>query len=127
MIRFLEELYLTDNTKNKVDKLKVDIQNRAFLFSVSIIALSTSDSDVFDIIPAINLKTRIESYENLYIIGLAEDSTSAMQLCMDMTLEYLDLSLDISMREYFKNKFTEPVDIFDNPSIDVGNGPDLVK
>lgn len=54
MIEYINELYLTDKTKNKIDKIKNDILNEKLISLVCIIILSECESDVFDIIPLIS-------------------------------------------------------------------------
>ena len=104
MIEYINELYLTDKTKNKIDKIKNDILNEKLISLVCIIILSECESDVFDIIPLNNLKFRKNLNDKLLVFGIAENKKAAIKLCAKMIEEYMMKKSDKSMREYFKDK-----------------------
>ena len=104
MIEYINELYLTDKTKNKIDKIKNDILNEKLISLVCIIILSECESDVFDIIPLNNLKFRKNLNDKLLVLGIAENKKAAITLCAKMIEEYMMKKSDKSMREYFKDK-----------------------
>lgn len=104
MIEYINELYLTDKTKNKIDKIKNDILNEKLISLVCIIILSECESDVFDIIPLNNLKFRKNLNDKLLVLGIAENKKAAIKLCAKMIEEYMMKKSDKSMREYFKDK-----------------------
>ncbi|MDY5215956.1 MAG: hypothetical protein SPH91_02315 [Lachnospiraceae bacterium] len=104
MIEYINELYLTDKTKNKIDKIKNDILNEKLISLVCIIILSECESDVFDIIPLNNLKFRKNLNDKLLVLGIAENKKAAIKLCTKMIEEYMMKKSDKSMREYFKDK-----------------------
>ena len=104
MIEYINELYLTDKTKNKADKIKDDILNEKVLSLACIIILSECESDVFDIIPINNLKLRKNLNDMLLVFGIAENKKAAVKLCSKMIEEYMMSKSDKSMREYFKDK-----------------------
>lgn len=104
MIEYINELYLTDKTKNKIDKIKDDILNEKLISLVCIIILSECESDVFDIIPLNNLKFRKNLNDKLLVLGIAENKKAAIKLCAKMIEEYMMKKSDKSMREYFKDK-----------------------
>ena len=104
MIEYINELYLTDKTKNKIDKIKNDILNEKLISLVCIIILSECENDVFDIIPLNNLKFRKNLNDKLLVLGIAENKKAAIKLCAKMIEEYMMKKSDKSMREYFKDK-----------------------
>lgn len=104
MIEYINELYLTDKTKNKIDKIKNDILNEKLISLVCIIILSECESDVFDIIPINILKFRKNLNDKLLVLGIAENKKAAIKLCAKMIEEYMMKKSDKSMREYFKDK-----------------------
>ena len=104
MIEYINELYLTDKKKNKIDKIKNDILNEKLISLVCIIILSECESDVFDIIPLNNLKFRKNLNDKLLVLGIAENKKAAIKLCAKMIEEYMMKKSDKSMREYFKDK-----------------------
>ena len=104
IIEYINELYLTDKTKNKIDKIKNDILNEKLISLVCIIILSECESDVFDIIPLNNLKFRKNLNDKLLVLGIAENKKAAIKLCAKMIEEYMMKKSDKSMREYFKDK-----------------------
>lgn len=105
MIKYIEKLYLTENTRKKLNKIKRDIRRKKFLSLVYIIILSENEVDAFDIIPIRMMKFRKKSDDEIVILGIAENKKAAIRLCSDMSLEYMDACSELSMREYFKSLY----------------------
>lgn len=104
MIEFINELYLTEKTKNKLDKIKDDILNEKWMSLVCIIILSECERDVLDIIPVNTLNIRKRFNERFVVLGIAENKKAALKLCSKMIEEYMMNKNYKSMREYFKDK-----------------------
>lgn len=104
MIEFINELYLTEKTKNKLDKIRDDILNEKWMSLTCIIILSECERDVFDIIPVNTLNIRKRFNERFVVLGIAENKKAALKLCSKMIEEYMMNKNYKSMREYFKDK-----------------------
>ena len=104
MISYIDNLYLTEKTNKKLDKLKSDISSEKFLSLACIIVLSENEKDVFDIIPVNNLRFRSKHMGDLYVLGIAESRKAAMRLCSNMIDEYYQNNCNCCMRDYFKDK-----------------------
>lgn len=113
MIIYSNNLYLTDKTKNNLEKIKKKIQSRSGMIGVVIIALSQNEKDAFELLFAPTFKGKIISRRDVYVCGVAENKEAAMDLVADMTEEYINSNQiydenysKISMREYFLKKFS---------------------
>lgn len=104
MISYINNLYLTEKTKKRLDRIIKDIADKKFLSLACIIVLSENEKDVFDIIPINNLKLRKDSISNILVLGIAENKKAAMRLCSSMIGEYLESGSGKNMRDYFKDK-----------------------
>lgn len=111
MITYSDNLYLTDKTRKKIDKIKQKIDTRSGMIGIVIIALSQNEKDVFELLSAHVFKGSISTRRDVHIIGVAENKEAAMSLVADMTEEYLSYieglnenDSRITMREYFIKK-----------------------
>ena len=101
MIRFKENLYLTKKTVKKSDKIIKDIENGKFISLVCLVTLSANTDDVFDIIPLFNLKIRSDIYDDIVVIGIAENNKAAIKMCAKLVEHYYMSDMSKNMREYF--------------------------
>ena len=103
MITYIDNLFLTEKAEKKVDKIKKDIDEKRFISLACLITLSNNETDVFEILPVVNLKIKSSAYDNMTVIGIAENKKAAIRLCAHMSMVYLQSKADVSMREYFKS------------------------
>ena len=105
MIRYCENLYLTDYTRKKLSEIRIRLFTGAGMTGICFILLSENGEDVFDIVPAFMFKQR--SYRRLdhIIIGIAESEEAAFDLVKDIIEEhyrvtgtYMGLRRDIEER-----------------------------
>lgn len=106
MITYIDDLYLTEKSRQRETKIKQDISRKAFFSRACIITLSFNENDTLDIIPIINMRMRTEVYQDICILGIAESKKAAMKLCHEMIVEYISQNTDMSMRKYFEGKIT---------------------
>ena len=112
MIIYADNLYLTEklkNNKKKLDDILWKIDHRAGLVSARIIALASNDRDVFDIIPPYLFKEKVFLEQDIHVIGIAEDESTANELVVQMINEYVNDYANgyleiLSMRDYFIKK-----------------------
>lgn len=107
MVTYADNLYLTEKTSAKLDKIKKCIETRAGMIGTVIIALSSDAHDVFELIPCYMFKTSIYTKIDLFVCGIAENNSAAQEMVEQMVKEYLAAETTISMRDYYINKFTK--------------------
>lgn len=108
MIRYIEELFLTEKTAKKLDTIKTNIENKKWFSKVCLITLSNNENDVFDIIQLYNLKTAASVYEDIIVIGIVENKGKAVAICSEIVNQYINSSESErypSMRAYLVDKY----------------------
>ena len=90
MIRYIDDLYLTEHTKKNLYKIKTKLRLGAGMLSLYVIMLSKNDKDVFDIVPAQMFKIRKYRHMDHTVIGLAENKYQAYSIVGRMVLEHYD-------------------------------------
>lgn len=112
MIKIIDDLFLTEDARFDLLRIKWEILNPKKNSPYCVITLSKHTDDVFDIIPVSNFKTASEKLEDIIIIGLAEDTDDGIKLCSEMTAMYVEANSNLTLREYFS-------DIIDNSTIKI--------
>ena len=102
MIRYINDLFLTEKNVKKIDKIKQDIENKKYISMACFITLAKNQTDVFDIIPILNLKLKSNMYDDLLVVGIAENKKAAVRLCAEISMQYINTDTSLSMREYFE-------------------------
>lgn len=105
MITYADDLLLTKKTEVRLDKIKKCIETRAGMIGTVLIALSSNENDVFELIPCYMFKTRFYTQIDLFVCGIAENNGTAYEMIEDLIKEYIDSKSDITMKEYFNRKF----------------------
>lgn len=104
MIRFSENLFLTENTKGKIDGIKLKAYSGIGMLGFYFITLSSNKNDVFDIYPASFFKQRAVRKRDYAIVGVAESEYRAFELITELIEDCLNnKSEDMTMREYFES------------------------
>ena len=88
MIRYLEPLYVTEKSSEKVDEMKRKIKWGAGMIGLYLITLSSNENDVFDIFSVVMMKQRSFRHRDLDVIGVAEDQEAAFMLVQRIHEEY---------------------------------------
>lgn len=101
MIEWVNDLYITENIKNK-DKT-IDYINRGKLTSgIYCITFATNPENLFDIYNAKELKFPYYKKRKTVIVGLAKGKNEAILLVEKMILEIYTKTGEFKVREYFK-------------------------
>ncbi len=105
MIRYSDNLYLTEYTKKKLSEIRIRLFTGAGMAGIWFILLSENGEDVFDIVPAFMFKQKYYRKLDHTIIGIAESSEAAFDLVQDIVEEhfrvtgtYMELRRDIEER-----------------------------
>ncbi len=85
-MNWYHDLYVGESIKGKEKKIKRKLNRNAGLIGVHIIALAGNGFDVFDIIPAWEVKIFRKHYEDMAIVGLAGDFDEAALLTGDIVM-----------------------------------------
>lgn len=80
MIRYLDPMYTTEKTADKVTKVRSKIKIGAGMLGLYIISLSETESDVFDIYNVALFKQRYFRHRDYDIVGIAENEEAAYEL-----------------------------------------------
>lgn len=80
MIKYVNDLYLTDNTRKNLTKIKTKLRLGVGTLGLFVIMLSKNDRDVFDIVPAQMFKIRRYRHMDHLVIGLAESKRKAYEM-----------------------------------------------
>lgn len=100
MITYINDLFLTEKTAKKINKIKYDFENKKFISRICIITISEGD-DVFDIIPVLNFRLNDLYKNDITVIGIAENRKAAVKLCAEMSALYLNNNSSVTMKEYY--------------------------
>lgn len=87
MIRFSKKMYVTEEIENKLTRVKWKLKTGAGLVNTYVITLSESESDLFNIYSAWMFKQRVFRKCNHYVVGIAHNEKSAMELVQRMVME----------------------------------------
>ncbi|HAV00078.1 MAG: hypothetical protein IJR19_02445 [Lachnospiraceae bacterium] len=105
MIRYSENLYLTEYTKKKLSEIRIRLFTGAGMAGIWFILLSENGEDVFDIVPAFMFKQKCYRRHDHTVIGIAESIEAAFDLVQDIIEEhfrvtgtYMELRKDIEER-----------------------------
>lgn len=104
MIRFINNLYITDDLKSKEDIIKWKMACGIGMTGIHFITIAASDNDWFDIYPAANFKQKGFRRRDLVIIGMAGSYNDALELVKVMVDECLEITKDVhSVRAYYED------------------------
>lgn len=108
MIKYINELILTEKTEKKIEKIKKDIEDGKWFSRICLVIMSENENDVFDIIQLYNLRTAASRYKDIVVLGIAENINAAIALSSGLIDEYINSEADKmydSMRAYITDKY----------------------
>ena len=106
MIKFCDELYMTDSLKPKLNSIKLKLISGIGLLNVFVISFSSNRKDVFDIHPAYVFKQRKMRTRDMVVLGIADSQNAAFELISEMINECFEKTGSYyNIRNYFENKF----------------------
>ncbi|HCM91096.1 MAG TPA: hypothetical protein DIS78_00810 [Lachnospiraceae bacterium] len=102
MIRYYENLYLTDSTEKNLTRIKRRLRLGAGMTSLFVITLSDNPGDMFNIIHASMFKIRRIRHADHLVIGLAESRRKAYDIITGIvTGHYARTGGYDGIRDYF--------------------------
>lgn len=90
MIRYIDNLYLTDKTDKKLSGIKRKLRLGIGMPGMFVIMLSENDSDVFDIVPCSMFKIRKYRHMDHTIVGIAENRRSSYEIVERIITEHFN-------------------------------------
>ncbi|MCR5420961.1 MAG: hypothetical protein K6E98_08145 [Lachnospiraceae bacterium] len=72
MIRYINDLFLTENTQKNLEKIKRKLRLGTGMSGLYFILLSSNEKDVFDIVPAPVFKQRRFRHRDHIVVGISE-------------------------------------------------------
>ena len=88
MIRYLDPLFTTKKTENRVEEIRRKIRTGAGMTGICLITVATTGKDVLDILPAPMMKQPSFRKRDLDVVGIAEDKDAAFELVGRIFAEY---------------------------------------
>lgn len=108
MVKFINDLYLSDDVKSKVSNIKWKTICGIGMTGVHFITLAVTGEDIFDIYPAANFKQKFFRKGNYVVLGIAGSYSSASKLIGEMVSSALNATGDINkVKEYYQDYIKE--------------------
>ncbi|NLK74085.1 MAG: hypothetical protein GX288_02200 [Clostridiales bacterium] len=101
MIRWVNQLYISDNLMKKKDKVIAAISCRKATFNIYCITFASQPRNLFDIIDANELLFPHYRNVDICIVGLAKGKENAIQLVQKMLEEIYYNTGEFDVRSYF--------------------------
>ncbi|MDE7325006.1 MAG: hypothetical protein K2N63_01805 [Lachnospiraceae bacterium] len=102
MLTFRENLFVGESLKGKGEKLIPRIKKGKRLGKgVTMITYAANGRDLFDLIPAKEMKYPVRQKQELYVLGLAGSREEALALVQEMVMEVYRQTGDFDVRGYF--------------------------
>lgn len=111
MLKFCEQLYVSDSIKPKVNSIKLKAYSGIGMTGITYIMFSSNNKDIFDIYPASYFKQKKLRKRDFLVIGIAKNKAEAMEMVTSMIMEGLSYSDSFDkfdqgsgIRKYFERK-----------------------
>lgn len=114
MIRYIDNLYLTEKTDKDILKIKNKLRLGIGTISLYVIMLSKNNTDVFEIVPARMFKFRKYRHMDHTVIGFAESRKKAYEIVTRLINEhFIRTGQYTGLREDYFRLFGN-IDVTDN-------------
>ncbi len=99
---FHKKLYVDEEISKHKRKTIKNLKHGKLMLGVYVIALSTNPQDELDIVPSYVLMQKVYKDMELLVVGIASDRDNALKLLNTMTMDCLNETGNVSLRQYFK-------------------------
>ena len=104
MVRFVDELYVSDTVRPKVSAIKWKMMCGIGMTYLFFITLADNSRDLFDIYPAARFKQKHMRKSDRVIIGIADSYKAAGDLISRMVTDCMERAGDLSdVRGYYES------------------------
>ena len=100
-MQWAENLYLTDKTAKKKDKIIRKANRGMGMVSIYLITLASNPENLFDIFHAAHLKQPTFYNQDLFVVGIAAGYEEALELVQRMVEDIYRKTGGFAVREYF--------------------------
>ena len=100
-MQWAENLYLSDKTAKKKDKIIKKANRGVGMVSIYFITLASNRGNLFDIFHAAHLKQPAFYKQDLYVVGIASGYEEALELVQRMIDDIYRKTGGFAVREYF--------------------------
>lgn len=106
MIKIYNNIFTDDRTRKDYDAILAALKEHRFKFGVYCIMFPVNVNNLLDIVNANELKFHYYRSRTNYIIGLAHDKESAVEIVTDIILKAYEATGTFNLKEYYdKNNF----------------------
>jgi len=100
-MQWAKNLYLTEKTAKKKDKIIRKANRGVGMFSIYFVALASNEENLFDIFHAAHLKQPVFYHQNPFVVGIASGYDEAVALVQQMIEDIYQETGSFHVREYF--------------------------
>lgn len=100
-MRWAKELYLSERTAKKKDKIIRKANRGVGMISIYFISLASNEENLFDIFHAAYLKQAAFYRQDPFVVGIASDYDEALEMTRQMVEDIYRETGDFRVREYF--------------------------
>ncbi len=100
-MRWAKELYLSEKTAKKKDKIIRKANRGIGMVSIYFISLASNEQDLFDIFHAMHLKQPAFYSQNPFVVGIASGYEEALEMTRQMIEDIYRETGGFRVREYF--------------------------
>jgi hypothetical protein len=102
MLNVRSDLFVGESLKEKYQKLLPRIaKGKKVKKGITMITYAVNGNDLFDLIPAKEMKLSVRQEQNLYVLGLAGNRREAFFLVQEMVMEVYEKTGGFDVRGYF--------------------------
>lgn len=101
VMKWYQDLYVSDDLKNKKAETKIDIERGNPVHGIFLITLSGHEHNQMEILPAGNLKFWYVREECPLVIGLAKGKKNARNLVLTIVEDIYQKTGDCNIKQYF--------------------------
>ena len=106
-MRWAENLYLSEKTAKKKDKIIRKANRGVGMVSIYFITLASNEQNLFEIFHAAHLKQPAFYQRNPYVVGIASGYEEALELLQQMVEDIYRATSGFPVREYFGERGQE--------------------
>lgn len=100
-MRWAKELYLSESTAKKKDKIIRKADRGVGMVSIYFISLASNEQNLFDIFHAAHLKQPAFYSQNPFVVGIASGYEEALEMTRQMVEDIYRETGGFGVREYF--------------------------
>ncbi len=102
MLNVRSDLFVGESLKEKYQKLLPRIEKgKKVKKGIMMITYAVNGNDLFDLIPAKEMKLSVRQEQNLYVLGLAGNHREAFSMVQEMVMEVYEKTGGFDVRGYF--------------------------